>query len=71
MDHLLDNGAAIYGVLCVAVRTDFVVEAENDGDSERLNKLATFQLKMIEHAMTCEEANIYSIALRTRSPPIP
>ncbi|KAI0649344.1 S-adenosyl-L-methionine-dependent methyltransferase [Trametes meyenii] len=27
-------------------------EQENDGDSERLNKLAAFQLKMIRHAMT-------------------
>ncbi len=30
-----------------------LVEEENDGDSERLNKLAAFQLKMIRHAMTC------------------
>ncbi|KAI0710126.1 S-adenosyl-L-methionine-dependent methyltransferase [Earliella scabrosa] len=27
-------------------------EEENDGESERLNKLAAFQLKMIQHAMT-------------------
>ncbi|KAI0749481.1 S-adenosyl-L-methionine-dependent methyltransferase [Daedaleopsis nitida] len=43
-----------------AVNSDFLnispknpqYEEENDGESERLNKLATFQLKMIQHAMT-------------------
>lgn len=30
-----------------------VAEQDEDEDSERLNKLAAFQLKMIRHAMTC------------------
>lgn len=34
--------------------TGNLAEEEPDGESERLNKLAAFQLKMIRHAMTCE-----------------
>lgn len=39
-----------------------VAEQDEDEDSERLNKLAAFQLKMIRHAMTC---TLILVQLRT------
>ena len=35
-----------------------LTEDENDGNSERLNRLAAFQLKMIKHAMTCTTGHL-------------
>ncbi|PIL35750.1 hypothetical protein GSI_02480 [Ganoderma sinense ZZ0214-1] len=48
---LLDPSCSGSGIVN---RMDYLLDDEegNDGESERLNKLAAFQLKMIRHAMT-------------------
>lgn len=61
MDHLLTTGGSlIHDSSSVAPQLGFICaeEDQNEGESERLNKLATFQLKMIQHAMTCETYSI-------------
>lgn len=53
LDHLLESGGP-FGNVPRACNSEFFVEhEENEEREERLNKLATFQLKVIKHAMKC------------------
>ncbi len=68
LDHLLTTGSYILRHQAIA---QFRIEEENETEQgDRLQKLASFQLLMIRHAMKCNHSiNLLYIVLST--PPVP
>ena len=74
LDHLLESGATPPFFLAAVYRSYSHIEAEiPEEQTERLNKLAGFQLMMIRHAMKCKWSSIrvpgrYDLTCARQSP---